>query len=475
MTLTGIRLKRDRARLIDVALGLLGPIALGGAILLSDFAGRGVPLVALARSAIVLGALTSLTYVLLLLALRRPAMAAVGTTLAVIAIWSGATAIWMGFIAVLVWRLVRLRRRAVAWHWETVSSLARTMSVALFAVVAIGALQGVPSFAPEVVHTEQQPGPPIYVVLLDAYPRADALAEWGYDNEWFLKGLEDRGFDVARLSTSNYDRTQHTLTSMLYMQHLEEIDALQQPPDDVFGRLRLLTRLIATGGPMFEFLREHGYRVMTIPSPVVDVTMWGAEIVDVGHVSDYEIHLVNDTDAGHLLTMLIGTDWLADQSRRGVRSQFDALVASQGPGRFIWTHLMVPHPPYVFGPNGGIAECFPKCRYWTAPDSSPQRLIDQIAEVNALTLAAIDQLSPDAVVVLFSDHASGFPNESHAFGNLIALRTPGRPALIPEDGTVTTIFPNLFNEYFDAGIPVPEGRHYDGGPPGTRLQLTRID
>ena len=371
-----------------MALGLLGPLALGGAILLSDFAGRGVPLVALSRSVVVLSALTAVIYLLLLLALKRPAIAAVGSTLAVIAVWSAGTALWLGVIAVLVWRLLRLRRRAVAWSWETVAGLARTMSIALFAVVAIGALQSIPSFAPQVVATEQRPGPPIYVVLLDAYPRADALAEWGYDNESFLKDLEGRGFDVARSSTSNYDRTQHSLTSMLYMQHLEEIDALQQPPDDVFGRLRLLTRLIADGGPVFEFLREHGYRVMTIPSPVVDVTMWGAEIVDVGHVSDYEIHLVNDTDAGHLLTMLIGTDWLADQGRRGVRAQFDALVSSQGPGRFIWTHLMVPHPPYVFGPNGGIAECFPTCRYWAAGEGATKRLADQVAEVNALTLAA---------------------------------------------------------------------------------------
>ena len=303
--------------------------------------------------------------------------------------------------------------------------------------MAIGALPNVPSFTPPVVEAKHLPGPPIYVVLLDAYPRADALAEWGYDNEWFLKGLEGRGFDVARSSTSNYDRTQHSLTSMLYMQHLEEIEALKQPPDDVFGRLHLLTRLIAAGGPMFEFLRDHGYRVMTIPSPVVDVTMWGAEIVDVGHVSDYEIHLVNDTDAGRLLTMLVGTDWLADQGRRGVKAQFDALVASQGRGRFIWTHLMVPHPPYVFGPNGGIAECFPACRYWAAGEGASQRLADQVAVVNALTLAAIDQISPEAIIVLVSDHGANLPGAPEKFGNLIAVRTPGRGELIPDDATLS--------------------------------------
>ena len=112
---------------------------------------------------------------------------------------------WLGLIAVLAWRLLRLRRRAVAWRWETVAGLARTMSVALFAVVAIGALPNVPSFTPQVVEAKQLPGPPIYVVLLDAYPRADALAEWGYDNEWFLKG--SRAADSTSL-----DRPRRTTT-----------------------------------------------------------------------------------------------------------------------------------------------------------------------------------------------------------------------------------------------------------------------
>ena len=65
--------------------------------------------------------------------------------------------------------------------------------------------------------------------------------------------------------------------------------------------------------------------------------------------------------------------------------------------------------------------------------------------------------------------------ESEKFGNLIAVRTPGRRDLLPDDATLITIFPSVFNAYFDAGIPVPEDRHYDGGPPGRRLELSRID
>ena len=47
--------------------------------------------------------------------------------------------------------------------------------------------------------------PNIFFIVLDAYARADILNEiYGYDNEPFLKSLEQRGFYVARRATSNY-------------------------------------------------------------------------------------------------------------------------------------------------------------------------------------------------------------------------------------------------------------------------------
>ena len=47
--------------------------------------------------------------------------------------------------------------------------------------------------------------PNIFLIILDAYGRADILDEiYGYDNEPFLRSLEQRGFYVARRATSNY-------------------------------------------------------------------------------------------------------------------------------------------------------------------------------------------------------------------------------------------------------------------------------
>jgi len=145
---------------------------------------------------IVLWFLTTVCYLGFLLAFRRPAVAAVATTVLAIAVWSAASALVVALISVIAWRLLRLARPTVSWRWDVIASAARTMSLVLLVVVMLAATPGIPSFSPAGATATHEPGPPIYVVLLDAYPRTDALAAVGFDNEPFLRELEDRGFDV---------------------------------------------------------------------------------------------------------------------------------------------------------------------------------------------------------------------------------------------------------------------------------------
>ena len=145
-----------------------------------------------------------------------------------------------------------------------------------------------------------------------------------------------------------------------------------------------------------------------------------------------------------------------------MRDTLDGLIAAQGDGRFVFAHLMTPHPPYVFGPNGGIVECFPDCSYWDLRDLSAERLVDQVDAVNHIILEAVDDLDDDAVVVLFSDHGAGIAGAPDPFGNLVAVRSPGQPHLVPEDVTVVTLLPRLLNAYFGADVPIPDNRHFRG-------------
>jgi hypothetical protein len=66
--------------------------------------------------------------------------------------------------------------------------------------------------------------PDIYYIILDGYARADVLSNlYGYDNSDFIKPLEQRGFNMASQSRSNYPRTLLSLASSLNMKYLEPV------------------------------------------------------------------------------------------------------------------------------------------------------------------------------------------------------------------------------------------------------------
>ncbi len=92
--------------------------------------------------------------------------------------------------------------------------------------------------APVAQLTRPQNPPDVYYFILDSYGRDDLLKQaYGYDNSGFLKGLEERGFYVARCSQSNYVRTEISIGSSLNMAYLQDLDPAFSP--DSIKRARL--------------------------------------------------------------------------------------------------------------------------------------------------------------------------------------------------------------------------------------------
>ena len=81
-------------------------------------------------------------------------------------------------------------------------------------------------FPPGAVPTAQVVGrrPDIYYIILDGYARSDVMSKlFGFDNEPFLKRLEQKGFYVARRSTANYCQTPLSLSSSLNAVYLNDL------------------------------------------------------------------------------------------------------------------------------------------------------------------------------------------------------------------------------------------------------------
>lgn len=323
----------------------------------------------------------------------------------------------------------------------------------------------------------REPGnesPDIHLILLDGYPRADTLASWGYDNTWFEQELANRGFLVDSDSHGHYTQTSLVLPTMLHMRHVVDIPALSSVPRDTGVQKRAI-RNVMRDAPAVEFLRELGYRIVTAGFPRSYITLPDAEVIDHGRLVGFERQVLFRSS---LRSILPGA-WLAAEQRALVHDAFSdvAAVAKDGRGpTFMLTHVISPHTPVVFRADGEPTHpsCLPACdlaqvhyeRLGLTVDEFGSAYAAQTHYINGRVLEALDDIisaSPDAVVVVFSDHGSRTELEDYSewFRTLFAARTPGHDDLFADDGRAITIMARVLNAYFGTDHPIPaDGRHW---------------
>lgn len=196
----------------------------------------------------------------------------------------------------------------------------------------------------------EQKQPDIYFFLLDEFPSNFVLRKfYGYDNEPFLKELEKRGFVVARNSHSNYPRTMLTLSSALNMTYLDQLAPICGAQTTDWSLMFDLVRK----GRAIELLKNSGYKYVHLGStePPTDWNPHANQNFPCSLLNTYSAKLVLST----LACLLPGTHEYLDLDDRNQRLCQLSTVATlpQDPGKkFVFTHVMMPHEPFLFGPKG---------------------------------------------------------------------------------------------------------------------------
>jgi hypothetical protein len=196
------------------------------------------------------------------------------------------------------------------------------------AAVAAGSEDPVPS---EEGASEHRWHPDIYYIVLDRYGAGPTLRDaYGFDNRPFLRRLRDLGFFVAGRSVANYPKTTHSLASTLSMEYLDGL-AREMGPDSA-DRRPLHRRIVRS--PVSTFLRERGYTQVHVGS-------WWRITARNPH-ADVE-SVLESPNAGTRIE-----EW------ERVRFQLDEIRRTRElPGSvFVFAHILVPHPPYVFDREG---------------------------------------------------------------------------------------------------------------------------
>ena len=296
--------------------------------------------------------------------------------------------------------------------------------------------------------------PDVYFILLDKYGRSDALeAYFDYDNSDFIEGLKDMGFWVADCSRSNYSFTVMSLASEL---NLDYVYNLTDAPD-----LKTTSALIQNN-LVFQAFEELDYTTIAFNMGYSWGNMKDAdyyfsdfpEDIDTWSIDPFELLFLKST-LGRLLftqpTDLGEQVTLTDIERKAARTTLildllPEIPQLDGP-KFVYAHIINPHPPYVFNADGTLnenAEDTPESEGYPAQLAYLEpRILDAVAQI----LATSDK---PPIIIIEGDHAFG---KQYVTSNLLALYLPdGGDQGLDDHMTLVNLFPTIFNTYFGTDI-----------------------
>jgi hypothetical protein len=306
--------------------------------------------------------------------------------------------------------------------------------------------------------------PDIYYIILDAYGRADVLQEmFGYDNTPFLRALEARGFYVAECSQSNYGQTMLSLTSSLNFDYLDALTSSLTAEEDTRAPLRALGQY----NNARKFLAAQGYNIVSFATnfPVSEWTDANYFLSPPPQgLSDFELMLAQTSAWRAPMDLVdepperVSAEWYRRRTLFALEQMEETVLDIPSP-KFVFTHLVIPHHPFVFGANGeelnGVEAGVPGF------DEYKARYPDQVTYINKRITAIVDLILENSadppVIVIQGDHGPApFDVVERRMQILNVYYFPDNSdGLYPAISPVNT-FRVIFNKYFGQNYPVLE-------------------
>ncbi|MEA1926361.1 MAG: hypothetical protein U9M90_03955 [Patescibacteria group bacterium] len=395
-------------------------------------------------------------------------------------------AFWIVLLAVITCLVVKSKRsfKKITAYLNTVSIILLIMPISTIAWYEISAknideLIKNENSLTDVKNTNNKPD--IYYIVLDGYGRNDVLQKYyGFDIGSFIKDLEDRGFFVAEKGTTNYPQTYLSIASSLNYAYLDELSQVMGADSGNRGPLREMIK----ESRVYKTLKTAGYKFVAFP-----YTWTGT--YDNLHADIFMQNKINTTEFTDLLVQSTPLRIFSNKNLflEGYRNKFyfafDHLpdIAKIETPTFVYVHLLIPHPPFVFDEGGAIEKMesdlagndgnhyFEKC---PGVDKYKKAYVDQTKFASKNSLKTIDSIlsksSTPPIIILQADHGPGSMldwedpdktnmHERMSILNAYYLPDKGKKMLYDSITPVNT-FRVVFNTLFDADLELLEDKNY---------------
>lgn len=284
--------------------------------------------------------------------------------------------------------------------------------------------------------------------------------EYGYDNSEFLNGLRDLGFFIADCAQSNYAQTQMSLASSLNFNYIDALSNRFVPgSDDRTGLDALIHH-----GLVRQSLEKAGYTTVAFATGFLATELSDADYFlsprhSIGELNEFESLLMETTFArllqdGNQFGMQNAGSELYRERTLFALDKLDKLSYIKGP-KFVFVHLVIPHPPYVFGPTGGPIE--PADVGTTKTQQGASHYRDQAIYISSRMAEIVPKIIANSttppIIVIQGDHGPTVASRPRSrMSNLNVYFLPGASKSLYSTITPVNTFRVIFNEYFGQNL-----------------------
>ena len=284
--------------------------------------------------------------------------------------------------------------------------------------------------------------PDVYYIVPDSYNTPRSMAEvWNYDNSEFVNKLTSEGFFIASESKTRYPVTHFSLATSLNMEYIPDTEDVTV----VFQKI--------THNKVANLFKAYGYKYIRIGS-WWSPTMYTSD-------ADVNVSFYKTTGYGTELVGFLGVLWNTtmlrpfynrlhsgqNQSyfRRGILYSLDYIKKvpdiDVGAPKFVFWHIICPHAPFVFGPNGEEVDPV----NWTNSEFYLGQYIFITAEIEKVVDALLEKSAIPPIIIIQSD--TGFGRNWDKIFNAYYLPGDGKKLLYDNISPVNS-FRLIFNYYF---------------------------
>jgi hypothetical protein len=309
--------------------------------------------------------------------------------------------------------------------------------------------------------------PDVYYIILDGYAGEETLKKiHGFDNSYFLNSLNKKGFYIASNSRSNYLTTVLSLPSSLNMIYLDFLS--ENPGKESVDRT--IPYLMMKQHSLGQNLQKLGYEYIHFASvwnptgknSYADVTYGLSQLGEFSYLFLWSTPLRFFLPSRDISTFLYTFDKIPS-------------IAEQNNPTFLFAHITLPHPPYMFDKDGNELSHPPfEPKQW----AEIEKYVDQLEYLNKMVIELIDEIlinsDEEPIIIIQGDHGTEIvpgwtknPNKDRIDERSFILNAyyfpsnnENRYGILYDNISPVNTFRIIFNEYFGQEYPLLSDNTY---------------